>query len=176
MDVHEKLDELAAALESARAVPMSSSCMVSRSDMLALVDEVRRLLPTDLTRADVLLGDAEQVIAQARHEGERIVADAQEERMRLVSQTEVLGQADREAGRIVASAEADAQRLRDGVDDYVDGKLANFEIVLTKTLEAVDRGRAKIQGRRAVEELGDLSAPLPDLDVGRTEEPGPRQA
>jgi cell division septum initiation protein DivIVA len=172
MDVHDKLDELAAALESARAVPMSASCMVNRTQMLALVDDVRRRLPGDLDRADALLDDAEAVIAEARHSAERIVADAHEERMRLVSETEVLAQAEREAGRIVAGAEADAHRLRQGVDDYVDGKLANFEIVLTKTLEAVDRGRAKIQGRRAVEELGDLSAPLPELDVDHPEDPG----
>lgn len=171
MDVHDTLDELAAALESARAVPMSASCMVNRSEVLGLVDEVRRRLPGDLARADTLLTDAEAVIAEARHSAERIVADAHEERMRLVSETEVLAQAEREAGRVVAAAEADARRLRQGVDDYVDGKLANFEIVLTKTLEAVDRGRAKIQGRRAVEELGDLSAPLPDLDVDRPDEP-----
>jgi len=165
MDVHDKLDELAAVLESARAVPMSASCVVNRAETLGLVEEIRRLLPAELDRADALLGDADAVLAQARHEGERIIADAHEERMRLVSDTEVLAQADREAGRVIAAAEADAQRLRDGVDDYVDGKLANFEIVLTKTLEAVDRGRQKIQGRRAVEELGDLSAPLPELDV-----------
>jgi cell division septum initiation protein DivIVA len=165
MDVHEKLDELAAAVEAARSVPMSASCVVNRAEVLDMVEGIRQLLPHDLDRADQLLGDAEGVIAQARHEAERIIADAHEERMRLVSQTEVLAQAEREAGRVVAAAEADAQRLRQGVDDYVDGKLANFEIVLTKTLEAVDRGRQKIQGRRAVEELGDLSAPLPDLDM-----------
>ena len=170
MDVHDKLDELAAVLESARAVPMSASCVVNRAETLALVDQIRGLLPADLERADQLLGDAEGVIAQARHEGERILADAHEERMRLVSETEVLAQADREAGRVLAAAEADAQRLREGVDDYVDGKLANFEIVLSKTLEAVDRGRQKLQGRRAVEELGDLSAPLPELD--EAEPPG----
>ena len=172
MDVHDKLDELAAALESARAVPMSASCVVNRSELLALVDQVRRMLPANLDRADALLDDAEAVIGQARHQAERIVADAQDERMRLVSDTEVLAQAEREAGRVVAAAESDAQRLRQGVDDYVDGKLANFEIVLTKTLEAVDRGREKIQGRRAVEELGDLSAPLPDLDLDHPDDAG----
>ena len=48
------------------------------------------------------------------------------------------------------------------VDDYIDAKLANFEIVLSKTLDAVARGRDKIQGRRAVEDLSGIG--LPDLD------------
>jgi hypothetical protein len=48
------------------------------------------------------------------------------------------------------------------IDDYIDAKLANFEIVLTKTLEAVARGRDKIAGRRAAEELSHIE--LPELE------------
>ncbi len=54
------------------------------------------------------------------------------------------------------------------IDDYIDAKLANFELVLTKTLEAVARGRDKIAGRRAVEELSGID--LPDFDEGQGDE------
>ena len=40
------------------------------------------------------------------------------------------------------------------VEDYVDAKLANFEIVLSKTLSAVERGREKLSGRHELERLG----------------------
>ena len=43
--------------------------------------------------------------------------------------------------------------MRQEVDDYVDAKLANFEIVLNKTLAAVQRGREKLQGRGEMEQL-----------------------
>ena len=46
--------------------------------------------------------------------------------------------------------------MRAEVDDYVDTKLANFEVVLDKTLTAVRRGRDKLSGRTA---HGDLAAP-----------------
>lgn len=164
MEIHDKLDELGEVIESARAVPMSASCMVNRADVLALLDQVRRQLPSDLTRADALLADAEGVRALARLQGEEIIAGAHQEKMRLVSQTEVQAQAEREAGRIIAGAEAEAERMRREIDDYIDAKLANFELVLTKTLEAVARGRDKIAGRRAVEELSGIS--LPDFDEG----------
>ena len=161
MEIHETLDELVQALESARAVPMSASCMVNRSEMLALLDKARRQLPADLTKADALLADAEGVIAEARRAGDEIIAEAHQEKMRLVSETEVHAQAEREAGRIIAGANTDAERMQREIDDYIDAKLANFELVLTKTLEAVARGRDKIAGRRAVEELADI---LPALD------------
>ena len=123
-----------------------------------------RSCPSDLTRADALLADAEGVSAEARRQGEEIIAGAHEEKMRLVSETEVQAQAEREAGRIIAGAEAEAERMQREIDDYIDAKLANFELVLTKTLEAVARGRDKIAGRRAVEELSGID--LPDFDEG----------
>jgi F0F1-type ATP synthase membrane subunit b/b' len=162
VEIHDSLDELTALIESARAVPMSASCMANRAELLALIDRISRQLPSDLTRADSLLSDADAVLADARRQGEGIVAEAHQERMRLVSETEVQAQAEREASRILAAAQSEAERTQNEIDEYIDAKLANFELVLTKTLEAVARGRDKIAGRRAVEQLADLN--LPDLD------------
>ena len=172
MEIHERLDELTGLVESARSVPMSASCVVNRTDLLALVDDIRRLLPIDLHRADSLLADADAVLAEARAQAEGLLAAGQDERMHLVSQTEVQAQAEREAGRIIATAEQEAERMQREVDDYIDSKLANFELVLSKTLEAVGRGRDKIQGRRAVEELSEIG--LPDLEDNADDGPGGR--
>ena len=170
MEIHERLDELTAAVEGARSVPMSASCVVNRSEVLDQIDAVRRLLPIEMQRADSLLADADGVLAEARAQAEQIIAGGQEERMHLVSDTQIQAQAEREAGRIIATAEQEAERMQREVDDYIDAKLANFEIVLSKTLEAVGRGRDKIQGRRAVEELDHIA--LPELD--ETEGPAGR--
>jgi cell division septum initiation protein DivIVA len=169
VEIHDTLDELVQAIESARAVPMSASCMVNRSDILALLDKARRELPSDLTRADSLLADAEGVIEQARRAGDDIIAEAHQEKMRLVAETEVHAQAEREAGRIISSANVEAERMQREIDDYIDAKLANFELVLTKTLEAVARGRDKIAGRRAVEELSGIDLPSFDEEETSTE-------
>jgi len=147
VDVHEKLDELAAVIQGARSMPMSASCIVNRGDVLALVDEVRALLPEEFRHAELLLRDREAVVEEGREEAERIVAAAQEERLRLVSETEVAAQAELAAEQIRAAAEEESATMRREVDDYVDGKLANFEVVLEKTLAAVHRGRDKLRGR-----------------------------
>ena len=39
MDIHDKLDDLSALVESARAMPMSASCVVNRAQILDLLDE-----------------------------------------------------------------------------------------------------------------------------------------
>ena len=152
MDVHDKLDDLTALVESARSMPMSASCIVNRGEVLALLDEMRADLPEEFDEAERILREREGVLDQARLEAEEIIAAAHEERMRLVSQTEVYAQAQREAGRIRGEAREEAGRMQDDTDAYVDGKLASFEIALTKTLEAVRHGRERIQVRREEDE------------------------
>ena len=152
MDVHDKLDDLTALVESARSMPMSASCIVNRGEVLALLDEMRAELPEEFDEAERILREREGVLDQARAEAEEIVAAAHEERMRLVSQTEVYAQAQREAGRIRGEAREEAGRMQDDTDAYVDGKLASFEIALSKTLEAVRHGRDRIQARREEDE------------------------
>ena len=47
----------------------------------------------------------------------------------------------------------EADELRKETDDYVDAKLANFEITLERTTEAVKRGRERLAGRSAFDAL-----------------------
>ncbi|WP_130796131.1 ATP synthase F0 subunit B [Streptomyces otsuchiensis] len=147
MDVHQKLDEIVAAVESAKSMPMSASCVINRSDLLGRLDEVREALPGSLAQAQELLGGREQVVAQAQQEAQRIVEAARTERGSLVDSTEVVQRAQAEATRIVTEARREADSVREEADDYVDSKLANFEVVLGKTISSVDRGRTKLLGR-----------------------------
>ena len=163
MDVQKKLDEIVAAVEGARSMPMSASCVVNRADLLAMLSEVRDALPDSLSQAQALLGDREQMVAEARAEAERIIVSAHEQRGSLVSDTEVARRSQAEADRILAEARQEAEEIRVEADEYVDSKLANFEVVLTKTLGSVDRGREKLLGRGpGADEHGNLDDEAPE--------------
>ena len=157
MDVHAKLDELTAMIEGARSMPMSASCIINRSEALERLEELRKLLPGELTTAQQILDERGAVVAEGRAEAERIIEAARGERAKLIARTEVVRDASREAEAVMTAARADAERMRVEIDDYVDGKLANFEVVLQKTLQAVEKGRAKISGRH---ELDALAGPV----------------
>jgi cell division septum initiation protein DivIVA len=146
VDVQKKLDEIVAAVAAARSMPMSASCVVNRAELLAMLDEVAAALPDSLAQAEDLLGDREQMVEQARAEARRIIESAHAERGSLVSDTHIARQSKDEADRIVAEARREADEIRAEADDYVDSKLANFEVVLTKTIGSVDRGREKLLG------------------------------
>ncbi|MGW6058018.1 cell division initiation protein [Streptomyces sp. NPDC055189] len=146
MDVQKKIDEIVEAVGSARSMPMSASCVVNRADLLSMLEEVREALPGSLARAQELIGGREQMVEQARQEADRIIETAHAERGSLISDTEVARNSQGEAERILAEARQAAEDVRVEADDYVDSKLANFEVVLTKTLGSVGRGREKLLG------------------------------
>ncbi|MEH0418199.1 cell division initiation protein [Streptomyces sp. B21-083] len=146
MDVQKKLDEIVSSVSSARSMPMSASCVVNRAELLAMLEEVRAALPGSLAQAQELIGDREQLVDQARQEADRIIRTAHEERGSLISDTEVARRSQSEADRILTEARKEAEDVRAEADDYVDSKLANFEVVLTKTLGSVGRGREKLLG------------------------------
>ncbi|GGV09267.1 hypothetical protein GCM10010275_57330 [Streptomyces litmocidini] len=147
MDVQKKLDEIVATVQGARSMPMSASCVVNRAELLALLEEVRQALPGSLAQAQELIGGREQMVEQARQEAERIIEAAHAERGSIVSDTQVARESQEEADRILAEARREAEEVRAEADDYVDSKLANFEVVLNKTIGSVDRGREKLLGR-----------------------------
>jgi cell division septum initiation protein DivIVA len=146
VDVQNKLDEIVSAVAGARSMPMSASCVVNRAELLAMLEEVRQALPGSLAQAQELIGGREQMVEQARLEAERIIENAHAERGSLISDTEIARRSQAEADRIVAEARQEAEEIRADADDYVDSKLANFEVVLTKTLGSVGRGREKLLG------------------------------
>jgi F0F1-type ATP synthase membrane subunit b/b' len=146
-DLHSKLDELSDLLASAKTVPLSASCVVNRAEVVALIEEIRAVLPTELEAATGVLRERGDVVAEGRAEADRIIERAKADRARLVSRAEVAIEAERQAERILADARQQAATMRAEVEDYVDGKLANFEVVLHKTIAAVERGRDKLRGR-----------------------------
>ena len=140
------LDELVELVRSARTLPMSASAVVHRDEVLERLQRLRELIPAAVDDARAVLGDRDELVEQGRREVERLRAEAQAERARLVDSSSIAREARAEADRLLAQAREQADALRAEVEDYVDGKLANFEVVLSKTLAAVERGRARLSG------------------------------
>jgi cell division septum initiation protein DivIVA len=153
VDVHAKLAELRRVVEQARSMPMSASAVVNRSELLAMIDEVSGALETAFTDSQQVIDERQTVVEAGRQEAAQIVADARNEREKIISDTDVYRVAKREADHIVEQARSEADELRKETDDYVDAKLANFEITLERTTEAVKRGRERLAGRSAFDAL-----------------------
>jgi cell division septum initiation protein DivIVA len=145
-EIDARVRALRAAVDDARSVPMSSSVMINRSEFLELLDALASALDQTLTRATEVVGDREAVVASGVDQAEEIVRAAELEREKLVSDTDVYRLAESRAAEITEAAERAASELRVEIDQYVEDRLANFELTLERTLEMVRRGRASLSG------------------------------
>jgi hypothetical protein len=160
MDLAGRLEQLEELVREAKSMPLSSSVLVNREEVLEMIAEMREVLPEEIKRARWIVRDRDELLAKARAEGDRIVEHAQEEQLRMARKEEIVARATSEADRITAAAEDRASAMRSEAEDYVDAKLAQFENSIRRILEAsqsstkslnttldqVEQGRERLRG------------------------------
>jgi hypothetical protein len=144
-DAEELLRRVADLIAAARPMPLSSSVMINKDEVLELLDDAIAKLPDELREARWLRKEREEYLAKMRADGDDIIEAARTRVEQMVQRTEVVKAAEHRARRIVDAAEAEARRLRLECEDFCDQKLASFEIVLERTLKLVGSGREKLQ-------------------------------
>jgi hypothetical protein len=145
MDIIERIDELQVLLEEAKSVPFSSSAVIDRDELLELLAQLKQEVPDEVRQARWMTRDRDEHLARARKEADRILAEAREQRDRLLSRSEIVHAAEREAERLFDESRARSVRSRLQAEDYIDQKLAGFEILLNKILATVARGREQLR-------------------------------
>jgi len=169
--VHDQLNQIAATVRDAKAMPMSASCLVNRVEMLDALERLRDVLPVSLDHADALLSDRDAVVTAGRDEAERLLLAARAEREQLLERTEVMVAARKRAAEVATQTRAEATRLLADADDYVDRKLGEFEVVLGQLGSQVNNGRERLAARRAADLARPDEIPVDDAPFGRTPPP-----
>jgi cell division septum initiation protein DivIVA len=136
----ELLSELIEVVETARAVPMSASCVLPREHVLDLLDELREVLPPEMDDARTLIATRDRVLKEAYEaaagtratavtEADAVIAEAQRqaEQVEEAAQgraAEMIRAAEVQHARLVASttvhqaAAAAATALRQDAEQY----------------------------------------------------------
>ncbi len=131
-------------VSAARPLPLSSSVMVARDELLDLLERALDRMPGELRDARWLLKERDEFLAARQREADQLLDDVRAQAERMVQRTEIVRQANQVAQRILEDAREEARRLRHEAEDYCDQKLAAFEIVLDRTIKTVKGGRAKL--------------------------------
>jgi vacuolar-type H+-ATPase subunit E/Vma4 len=87
-----------------------------------------------------------------------MIATAREDVARMIEQTSIVQAARDEAQRILDDARAVAEEERAEVEAYIDGRLATLEVILNKTMDAVARGRERLEGASDKDVLSQLNS------------------
>jgi hypothetical protein len=172
----EDIDAVMQEVVEAKPVPLSASAMVNRKSLLVKLENIRRNAPEELRQARYMVQNRDGLLSGAQTEIDELRRQVYAERDQLLSRTDIVLAAKSEAERIVDDARRQAGQIRAEAEDYVDSKLANFEVVLQKTMAAVNKGRESLRGRLDVagqqvpiDEPGQLKDPTnPRLSVRNT--------
>jgi F0F1-type ATP synthase membrane subunit b/b' len=167
-DVETILHRVADLIGNARPMPLSASVMINRDEVLELVEEALSRLPEELRAARWLLREREEFLAKVQREGDDILDAARVRAERMVQRTEVVRNAQHTARQVIDDAETEARRLKHEAEDFCDQKLAQFEIVLDRTIRTVQAGRARLQAALPEDPHGDADpagggAPEPEF-------------
>ncbi|MBW3667687.1 MAG: hypothetical protein KY443_00625 [Actinobacteria bacterium] len=144
-------------VDNAKSMPLSASVLISKEEVLELLQDALGRLPDELREARWMLKERQEFLAKTQRDADEILEAARVRAERMVQRTEIVRSAQQTAKRTMEQAEDEARRLKHEAEDYCDKKLAAFEIVLERTMKTVQAGRDKLR-----------VTPAPLTDAART--------
>lgn len=138
---------------NAPTMPLSSSPRIDRDEVVELLDRALASMPDELRQARWMLKERQEFVNKTRREANEMLEAARVQAERMVQRTEVVRAAESRARQVVDTAESDARRLKLETEDFLDQRLASFEILLDKLAKTVGAGRQKLSIGNAAEAL-----------------------
>lgn len=138
------LDTLDETVRTARSMPMSSSAIVNRGELLELIERAKAILPSQLVEADELLSGAADDRVRAQTEAQDIIDAARQRAQELIETDVITAEAQVKAQQILDEANRHSEALKQQTEQYCERRLADFEGDLTTLIEQVRIGRGRL--------------------------------
>ena len=124
----------------------------SKKDVLKLVENLIDLMPVELRTARFIVREQELYLNKAREEADEILANADKESAKLISESFVLQEAVVEANALVKQAEQEAILNRASVEDKLDQKLEEIQSKIDELSNIVEREKTNLRQPRKITE------------------------
>ncbi len=165
------MNELEEALD--KGFPLLGYCftVVKKDTVTNILDKLYAALPDEIKEARALLRRKDELQYEAQQRAEKIIADAQAEANRLLSESDLLRAVQKEAEKIKEQVITDceeikrkaldeaenvrmqatdeANRIKDGATVYAEQVLVNLEQNLGQMQEVIKNGQLQLERRRA---------------------------
>ncbi len=170
--IHEAME----IIDAARPMPLSTSVMINRDEVMTLLESALAAVPDETRQARWLLRERDEVLAQARVDANLVIDEARSRVAQMVQRTEVVRAAERRARQLLDDARIQTRRRRHEVDEYCERQLAQFASAVDQVQIAVQAARRKL-GKRAATPVTPASPSAPPAHHGGeaagTGAPGP---
>jgi len=163
-------------IDAARPMPLSTSVMINRDEVMTLLESALAAVPDETRQARWLLRERDEVLARARVDANLVIDEARSRVAQMVQRTEVVRTAERRARQLLDDARIQTRRRRHEVDEYCERQLAQFASAVDQVQIAVQAARRKL-GKRTATPVAHASpsAPRPHNggDAAGSGAPGP---
>lgn len=152
-------------IDAARPMPLSTSVMINRDEVMTLLESALAAVPDETRQARWLLRERDEVLAQARVDANLVIDEARSRVAQMMQRTEVVRTAERRARQLLDDAQIQTRRRRHEVDEYCERQLAQFASAVDQIQIAVQAARRKLS-KRAASPVASASPSVPPEQHG----------
>lgn len=155
-------------IDAARPMPLSTSVMINRDEVMTLLESALVAVPDETRQARWLLRERDEVLAQARVDANMVIDEARSRVAQMVQRTEVVRSAERRARQLLDDAQIQTRRRRHEVDEYCERQLAQFAGAVDQIQIAVQAARRKL-GKRVATPVAPAAPEAPSAGAAMAE-------
>ena len=124
-----------------RRMPLVNQIMVNEADILNIIDQMRTSIPDEFNQARAIIRDKERILAEAQVEANKLVTQAQEKAEEVVHREGLLRLADEKAERIKVEADAYVAETLRALRDH----LSSIEMDIDRSILSIEKGLASLE-------------------------------
>ncbi len=147
-EIYNIIDEMMVAVQEAKALPLSGAVRIEREEFLAMLEQLKAVLPEELRAARWMVREREAFISRT-NEKARVIMDRTNARAKeMVSESRIIAEAVEEANVLTRRAEGEARRIRLEAEDLAEDRLEQLEVLFTNLLKQVREARHEFHQAR----------------------------
>ena len=131
-------------IATAPSVPLSSTPRIDRDEIIEILEDALERLPEEIRQARWMLKERAEFLEKTKREADELLTAARQQAERMVQRTDVVRAAESRARQVVEAAEDESRRLRNETEDFLDQRLASFEILIDRLQKTVANGRQRL--------------------------------
>jgi len=147
MEIFTLLETLEDILENSKTVPFTNKSIVSQSEILDIIREIRLKLPDELKQAKWIKEEREKIIAEAKRDADDIVKEAENRIISMIDEHEITKKANEKKTEIIATANDIYREYANNANMYADGVLKDVEDIMIKLCESINSIEINLQNR-----------------------------
>ena len=121
---------------------------VNEEEVRQHLQRLREAIPQEIAEAKKIIDQHQAVLDAAQDEADQILAEARAEGEKMASDHQFVIDARRQANLIVNNARIEAERLMSDADEYVFDSLSQLQAELNRQIRVVENGLHRLESAR----------------------------